>query len=86
MSDDQPASIEQEKAAASAPIGVSSTHIMIVGMSAILIFAAVAAWTLTHSPDPSERAAMEQAAIAMAWTVFGYFLGSSASARTHVGK
>ena len=80
-----PPSVEDAKAATSAPIGISSTHIFIVAMAAILSFDGIAAWCLWHTPDASDRATVLQAAIGMANLAFGYFLGSSAGARNKAG-
>lgn len=73
--------IEAEQAATSAPIGVSSRQIFAVAILAIVGWMAVAAWVLINSPDASDRAAILQSAINIATLAFGFYLGSSASAR-----
>lgn len=79
--EDAPATMEAERAAASPPIGISSRQIFAVALLAISGWLFVAVWVLTHAPDASDRAAILQSAINIATTAFGFYLGSSASAR-----
>lgn len=81
LADAPEAPVEEERAAASPPIGVSSRQIFAVALLAIVGWMLVAAWVLANSPDASDRAAILQSAINIATLAFGFYLGSSASAR-----
>ena len=73
--------IAADQAATSAPIGISARQVFVIALLAIAGWQGVAAWVLTHNPDPADRAAILQSAINIALLAFGFYLGSSASSR-----
>lgn len=72
--------VEMERAATSAPIGVSSRQIFAIAMT-LLAFYAVAGIGVIWKGTEAERTAFEQSTINLALLAAGFYLGSSASAR-----
>ncbi|WP_380873582.1 hypothetical protein ACFB49_42420 [Sphingomonas sp. DBB INV C78] len=75
------ASMAEEKAATSAPIGISSRQIFAIAILAIGSWMIISGWILLTDASEAERAGIQKAAETIATAAFFFYLGSSASSR-----